>query len=107
MTASLLGGHSELDPPDPIPNSEVKRFSADDSVGLPHVKVGHRQALYLKYPTHRAGYFFALPIIPLAHCIAFFASIVKADVRVAHFVRKAGFPPHPIRRSGGLQEPQL
>ena len=46
MTASLFGGHSELDPPDPIPNSEVKRLSADDSVGFPHVKVGHRQALY-------------------------------------------------------------
>lgn len=32
---SLLGGDSELDPPDPIPNSEVKLFSADDSVELP------------------------------------------------------------------------
>ncbi len=31
-------------PPDPIPNSVVKRNRADDSVGSPHVKVGHRQA---------------------------------------------------------------
>ncbi len=31
-------------PPDPIPNSVVKRNSADDSVGSPHVKVGHCQA---------------------------------------------------------------
>ena len=31
-------------PPDPMPNSAVKRISADDSVGSPHVKVGHRQA---------------------------------------------------------------
>ena len=31
----MPGGHSELVPPDPIPNSEVKRFSADDSVGVP------------------------------------------------------------------------
>ena len=30
----LLGDHSKLDPPDPMPNSEVKRFSADDSVAL-------------------------------------------------------------------------
>jgi hypothetical protein len=41
----LSGGHGEYEPPDPIPNSEVKVLSADDSVGLPHVKVGHRQAL--------------------------------------------------------------
>ncbi|HHF0535651.1 TPA: hypothetical protein ACPHXL_004637, partial [Vibrio alginolyticus] len=30
-----------------MPNSEVKRNSADGSVGLPHVRVGHRQALVL------------------------------------------------------------
>jgi hypothetical protein len=33
-----------MEPPDPIPNSEVKRLSADGSVGSPHVRVGHRQA---------------------------------------------------------------
>ncbi len=33
-----------MDPPDPMPNSEVKRNSADGSVGFPHVRVGHRQA---------------------------------------------------------------
>ena len=32
-----------MEPPDPISNSVVKRTSADDSVGFPHVKVGHRQ----------------------------------------------------------------
>ena len=42
---NLLGDHSDLDPPDSMPNSEVKRISADGSVGLPHVRVGHRQAL--------------------------------------------------------------
>ena len=40
----LLGDHSNLDPPDSMPNSVVKRISADGSVGLPHVRVGHRQA---------------------------------------------------------------
>ena len=45
MHPSLLGDHSECDPPDPISNSEVKLFSADGSVGSPHVRVGHRQAL--------------------------------------------------------------
>ena len=39
---------SECVPPDPISNSEVKVLSADGSVGLPHVRVGHRQALILK-----------------------------------------------------------
>ena len=47
----MLGDHSELEPPDPIPNSVVKRFSADDSVGLPHVRVGHRQAFIKETPS--------------------------------------------------------
>ena len=41
---NLLGDHSNLDPPESMPNSVVKRISADGSVGLPHVRVGHRQA---------------------------------------------------------------
>ncbi len=45
---SLSGGNSEWEPPDPFPNSEVKMLSADGSVGSPHVRVGHRQALILK-----------------------------------------------------------
>ena len=40
----MLGDNSECDPPDSIPNSEVKPLSANDSVGFLHVKVGHRQA---------------------------------------------------------------
>ena len=46
--ASLPGDHRELEPPDPISNSEVKRLSADGSVGSPHVRVGHRQAFIRK-----------------------------------------------------------
>ena len=46
MHAKLLGDHSERDPPDPISNSEVKPFCANDSVGSPHVKVGHRRVLF-------------------------------------------------------------
>ncbi len=41
----MLGDLSAVDPPDSMPNSEVKRSSADGSVGLPHVRVGHRLAL--------------------------------------------------------------
>ena len=40
----LIGNHSVLVPPDPIPNSVVKRYSADGSVGSPHVRVGHCQS---------------------------------------------------------------
>ena len=37
--------HSAVVPPDPIPNSEVKRSNADGSVGLPHVRVGQHQGI--------------------------------------------------------------
>gem|GEM_PF-1164886 len=47
----MFGDHSELDPPDPIPNSEVKRFSVDGSVGAPHVRVEHRQAFNTEKPS--------------------------------------------------------
>jgi hypothetical protein len=40
----MPGGHSDAVPPDPIPNSEVKRISGNGSVGSPHVRVAHRQA---------------------------------------------------------------
>ena len=46
--ASLPDDNRALEPPDPIPNSEVKRCIADGSVGSPHVRVGHRQAPFLK-----------------------------------------------------------
>ncbi len=43
LKPDLSGDNSIVVPPDPIPNSVVKRNSADDSVGSPHVKVGHSQ----------------------------------------------------------------
>ena len=52
--------HSICEPPDPIPNSEVKPNSADGSVGFPHVRVGHRQISILKKPPFAA---FFLPEI--------------------------------------------
>ena len=56
----LLDDHRTLEPPDPIPNSEVKRCIADGSVGFPHVRVGHRQA-YTAKPQFRneLGFFYA------------------------------------------------
>ncbi len=41
---NLPGGTSAVVPPDPMPNSEVKRRSADGSVGSPHVRVGNCRA---------------------------------------------------------------
>ncbi len=42
--ATAYAGTSAVVPPDPMPNSEVKRRSADGSVGSPHVRVGNCQA---------------------------------------------------------------
>ena len=46
-----------MEPPDPIPNSEVKRCIADGSVGIPHVRVGHRQASKNEKTTQPGGFF--------------------------------------------------
>jgi len=60
--ASLPGDHRELEPPDPIPNSEVKRFIANGSVRSPHARVGHRQASKPKTPLREfGGGFFFVP----------------------------------------------
>ena len=58
LLTSLPGGNGELEPPDPIPNSEVKRLIADDSLGSPHVKVGHCQALIPKPSIRKCRGFF-------------------------------------------------
>ena len=59
---SFPGGYSGREPPDTIPNSEVKPPSADGSVGLPHVRVGHCQAPNTKppSPTRRGLFFFQI-----------------------------------------------
>ncbi len=57
----LPGDHSKREPPDPIPNSEVKTLRADDSMGSPHVKVGHCQAIHYKalLRSPEQGFFYA------------------------------------------------
>ncbi len=40
-----FGGDSEEVTPVPMPNTEVKLFSADGSRGFPPVRVGRRQAI--------------------------------------------------------------
>ena len=46
LSKNYPGGDSAVEPPDTIPNSEVKRCNADGSVGHPHVRVGHRQVYF-------------------------------------------------------------
>ena len=62
IPTSFPGGNSEREPPDPIPNSEVKTFSADGSVGSPHVRVGHRQDLISKSRSRLGTAFFLLAL---------------------------------------------
>ena len=52
---ALPDDHRKLEPPDPMPNSEVKQFIANGSVGSPHARVGHRQAFNTKNPSHESG----------------------------------------------------
>ena len=60
MKQNLPGGDSAVVPPDPMPNSEVKRRSADGSVGSPHVRVGNCQASNKKNPVPEGAGFFAV-----------------------------------------------
>ena len=54
----MLDDHRALEPPDPIPNSVVKRRIADGSVGFPHVRVGHRQAPIPNPQSEQSGWGF-------------------------------------------------
>ena len=54
----MLGSHSDTVPPDPIPNSEVKRISGDGSVGFPHVRVAHCQVPFEEALVERQGLFY-------------------------------------------------
>ena len=56
----LSGGHSVTEPPESIPNSAVKRNSGDGSVGLPHVRVAHRQAPNLKKGYRKVALFYCV-----------------------------------------------
>jgi hypothetical protein len=59
----MSGGKSAVVPPDPMPNSEVKRRSADGSVGITHARVGSRQTFNLVKPSSDAGLFCILGLL--------------------------------------------
>ena len=46
-TIRVCGDDGKKDPPVPIPNTEVKLLSAEDSDGFPVVKAGRCHALYI------------------------------------------------------------
>ena len=60
------GDQSEVEPPGPIPNPEVKRLSANGSGTIGPVRVGRRQVKARIQPTLGPGSFFArdTPIPP-------------------------------------------
>jgi hypothetical protein len=76
----LPGGHSEREPPDPIPNSEVKTFCADGSVAASHARVGHCQAPHAESPDARenVGAFLFLARVIARVAIAIFYGSVRA-----------------------------
>ena len=51
----MLGGHSAVEPPVPIPNTEVKCSHADGSATYVCVRVGHCQASLPKNPYQFSG----------------------------------------------------
>ena len=57
-------GHRAVEPPDPIPNSEVKSSIADGSVVFRHVRVGHYQG-FLPTALVLLGPFYYLNFFPL------------------------------------------
>ena len=65
LHTSLPDDNSNLVPPDPISNSEVKRVNANGSAGSPCVRVGNRQAFFFKAPSLLGAFFFILSIMPL------------------------------------------
>ncbi len=62
----LSGGHSDAVPPDPIPNSEVKRISGDGSLGSPHARVAHCQT-----PHNKKGHLFQVAFF-YVYCLGIF-----------------------------------
>ena len=47
---SASGDHSAVEPPVPIPNTEVKRCSADGSLTTGHARVGRCQVIPARLP---------------------------------------------------------
>ncbi len=84
-----------LEPPDPIPNSDVKRCIADGSVAFRHVRVGHRQASNNKHPNRVSGWGVFLSVY-----VGMTYSLRVAERRPGH--RQASNIKAPIRNGWGF-----
>ena len=71
----LPDDNRELEPPESIPNSEVKRFIADGSVRFPHVRVGHRQVSIRKPRCESNG---AFSFLTPGNCSYYIALVRRA-----------------------------
>ncbi len=111
----LLDDNRAVEPPESIPNSEVKRSIADGSVGSPHVRVGHRQASILN-PSRATCWGFSLcatvcQVALLRFGVEYGESLLP-DKGQADLLRPAGsaFPPsmavtceqEPVRSAAGV-----
>ena len=89
--ADLSGGHRVPEPPDPIPNSEVKRCIADGSAGSPRVRVGHRQAFYFKARTVMSGH---VPVMLLSSRFFLYEFGCLLVARVLSLISQPMLPRH-------------
>ena len=55
---NMPGGHSAVEPPVPIPNTEVKCSHVDGSATYVCVRVDHRRASFLERPESNDSGFF-------------------------------------------------
>ena len=86
------GSHSDTVPPDSIPNSEVKRISADGSVGFPHVRVGHCQ-VPLRRTRLTAGFLLYIEAIAFYVCeLTEFSEVDRASALRSKRYCKPVFP---------------
>ena len=90
LEISFPDDNRELEPPDSISNSEVKRLIADGSVGLPHVRVGHRQDLIQKASSECLGLFCSLLISTIV-VRAFNAVLLDSCIYALHDVHDFGY----------------
>jgi hypothetical protein len=61
----IFGGHGEGDPPVPIPNTEVKPFSADGTASIRRGRVGRRRDLSRGPTAFAVGPLFVFPTQPV------------------------------------------
>jgi hypothetical protein len=62
------GDHGAVEPPVPIPNTEVKRRSADGSLTTGHARVGRCQVITARFPKGKRAACFSGEGLEAARC---------------------------------------